>query len=147
MLAQDKRDRLLGAMVELYAEIGDGGPDAAWESEARVEPNPVLAGMLGAEDEELVAEVSAGLSRIAAAAAGLESDGWAPAASAIAGAIGGAELVMRSEIMAGRVERVPGLLPGFVYLVTLPFVAEEEAMRLSRRAVELVDGGGGDRAP
>jgi hypothetical protein len=47
-------------------------------------------------------------------------------------------MIMRSEFLRGRGSQVPDLLPGFVYLVTLPFVLEEEAMRLSQDVADLL---------
>lgn len=58
--------------------------------------------------------------------------------TAAKGALGGPEAVIRREVMAGRAERLPGLLPDFVYGAVVPFLGQEEALRLSRRAVELL---------
>jgi len=58
-----------------------------------------------------------------------------PAASA---ALGGCEAVVRRELVAGRAERLPALLPEFVYAATVPFLGQEEAMRLMRQARELL---------
>lgn len=56
------------------------------------------------------------------------------------GALGGAEAVVRREIMAGRIEQLPRLLPDFVYGAMTPFLGQEEALRLSKRARELLRG-------
>jgi AcrR family transcriptional regulator len=64
--------------------------------------------------------------------------GQIPPASASLGAFGGAEAVIRRELMAGRAERLPGLLPNLAYGATVAFLGQEEALRLSRRAQELL---------
>ena len=55
------------------------------------------------------------------------------------GVLGGAEAVVRREIVAGRSERLPALAPDFVYIATVPFLGQEEALRLTRLAVQLLD--------
>jgi AcrR family transcriptional regulator len=50
------------------------------------------------------------------------------------GALGAAEAVVRREIVAGRYERLPALAPDFVYVATVPFLGQEEAVRLARAA-------------
>lgn len=60
----------------------------------------------------------------------------APARAARA-ALGGAEAVVRREVAAGRAELLPGLLPDFVYAATVPFLGQEEALRLARQGQEL----------
>jgi AcrR family transcriptional regulator len=61
----------------------------------------------------------------------------APAGAARA-ALGGAEAVIRRELAAGRDQRLQRLLPDFVYTALVPFVGQEEALRQSRVAAELV---------
>lgn len=53
-------------------------------------------------------------------------------------ALGGAEAVVRREIAAGRTESLPHFLPDFVYAATVPFLGQEEALRLARRGQELL---------
>jgi hypothetical protein len=55
-------------------------------------------------------------------------------------AIGGAEAVVRREIVAGRLEQLPRHLPDFVYAATVPFLGQEEALRLARRGRALLAG-------
>ena len=47
-------------------------------------------------------------------------------------------MVTRGEIIAGRTERLPQLLVDFGYLVTLPYLGDAEARRVSQRARELM---------
>jgi hypothetical protein len=61
--------------------------------------------------------------------------------------VGGAEAVIRREIVAGRREELPRLLPDFIYGATVGFLGQEEgflgqeeAMRLSRQGRELLSG-------
>ncbi|HET7443038.1 MAG TPA: hypothetical protein VFJ57_00110 [Solirubrobacterales bacterium] len=56
------------------------------------------------------------------------------------GALGAAEAVVRREVAAGRAAELPRLLPDFVYAATVPFLGQEEALRLVRRARELLAG-------
>jgi AcrR family transcriptional regulator len=50
--------------------------------------------------------------------------------------LGGAEAVIRREIAAGQFERLPKLLPDFIYGALVPFVGQAEALRISRLAPE-----------
>ncbi len=147
MLARDQRERALAAVVALYAGDGEGGSILGLEAEMRGLPRAAFAGMLAPEEEALVAAVNEALQRIVSAV-GSRSAQPPPPRSAIIGALGGAELVMRAEIASGRGGRVTALVPGFAYLATLPYLGRAEALRLSQRAGELLgvegpDGGGG----
>ena len=59
-------------------------------------------------------------------------------ASAARAALGGAEAVVRREIVSGRIESLPRRLPDFAYAATVPFLGQEEALRLARRGRELL---------
>jgi AcrR family transcriptional regulator len=61
-------------------------------------------------------------------------------ASTARGSLGAAEAVVRREIVAGRTDQLPRLLPDFIYGATVPFLGQEEALRLARRARELLRG-------
>lgn len=146
MLARDERGRALAAVVALYAEDGEGETDPSLAAEMRNLPRAAFAGMLSAEEEALVAAVNEALQRIVSAVVSRSAQP-PPPRSAIIGALGGAELLMRSEIASGRRDRVMALIPGFAYLATLPYLGRAEALRLSQRAAELLgaeslDGGG-----
>ena len=95
-----------------------------------------LAGFLGPEDEELVIAMSRALAKLAEAV-GMD----APEKlgdSGVGAALEGAELVMRGELAVGGAARLPDLVPGFVFLVTLPIVEQDEALELSLRTSEIV---------
>jgi AcrR family transcriptional regulator len=66
------------------------------------------------------------------------SAGEGQPASAASGALGAAEALVRREIVAGRTERLPRLLPDLVYAATVPFVGPKEALGLARRARTLL---------
>jgi AcrR family transcriptional regulator len=59
-----------------------------------------------------------------------------PAYAAL-GVLGGAQALVRREVAAGRVERLPRILPDCVYIATVPFLGQKVALQLSRQAQEL----------
>jgi AcrR family transcriptional regulator len=59
--------------------------------------------------------------------------------SAARAAVGGAEALIRREIVSGRIERLPELLPDITYGVLVPFLGQEDALRYTRLARELLD--------
>jgi AcrR family transcriptional regulator len=61
-----------------------------------------------------------------------------PACTAL-GVLGGAQAIIRRELAAGRAERLPRLLPDCVYIATVPFLGQEEALRLTRQAEQLLN--------
>lgn len=63
-----------------------------------------------------------------------------PPSCAARAAIGGGEALVRREIAAGRAEQLPAVLPDLVYAGVVPFLGQEEALRLSRRGRELLRG-------
>jgi AcrR family transcriptional regulator len=63
-------------------------------------------------------------------------------ASATRGAIGGAELLVRRELIAGRAENLPQLLPDIIYGTVVPFLDQQEALRYRELAKELIKDGG-----
>jgi hypothetical protein len=97
-----------------------------------------MAGLLSPEEESLVEAVRQGLAKLAAA---VEKDRpqRAGGEGAVGAALDGVEMVMRGELVIGKAERLPDLMPSFVFLVTLPIVDQDEALQLSRRAAELVE--------
>lgn len=54
-------------------------------------------------------------------------------------AIGGAALLIRRELIAGRADRLPELLPDIIYGTVVPFLPQQEALRYSDLARELID--------
>lgn len=64
--------------------------------------------------------------------------GYRPPAAAARAALGGAEAVVRRELVAGRGGGLRRLLPDFVYAALVPFVGQREALRQSRLARQLI---------
>jgi AcrR family transcriptional regulator len=57
--------------------------------------------------------------------------------TAIRGAIGGAETLIRRELLAGRPERLPELLPDIIYGMLVPYLGQQEALRYAELSREL----------
>lgn len=55
-------------------------------------------------------------------------------------ALGGAEAVVRRELVAGRAERLPQLLPDLIYAATVPLLGTEEASGLAAKGAEMLRG-------
>ncbi|HTR74528.1 MAG TPA: hypothetical protein VMH33_04630 [Solirubrobacterales bacterium] len=66
--------------------------------------------------------------------------GPAPA-SATRGALGGAELLIRRELIAGRAEQLPRLLPDITYGTVVPFLDQREALGFAELAREMIRDG------
>jgi hypothetical protein len=141
MAARDERERLLGALAELQAELC---PDGDLASTPITVPTARPGSLLEREEEALVAELGRGLAKLAAAAATARPPWVSLPESVTIGSVGGAEWVMRSAIEEGERERLETLLPDFVYLVTSPYLEQGEALRLSRRTRELLGAGSAD---
>jgi hypothetical protein len=141
VLAGDDRERVLQVALKLDTELGLAVPDAAWKPppEAALPRREAFAEMMGADDEHLVREIRDALTRVAAAVSFASGNSRPPNPGAVYSAINGAEIVMRGEIVSGRAELVPELIPGFVFLATLPVVGQAEALRLSDRTAELLE--------
>lgn len=60
-----------------------------------------------------------------------------PAAAAL-GVLGGAQAIVRREIVTGRGAELPRVLPDCVYIATVPFLGQREALRLTRQAKALL---------
>src|SRR5258708_2547776 len=106
---------LLEALGRLCSEVGRAplGPEVRLNAQARRAANPSLPALSPA-DEQLVAELTAELGRLADLPAAEATD--APAMVAWA-ALDGAEYVTRTEISKGNASRLPELLPDLAYFV------------------------------
>ncbi len=56
-------------------------------------------------------------------------------------ALAAAESLIVGQILAGNTERLPELLPDIVYITTVPYLGQDEALRQSREAEKLVQSG------
>lgn len=132
--AGDPCEVLLGVADRLCAELGC--PEDGEEAPGAQSPfggEREMAGVLGRQEDLLIAQVRRRLAQVAAAlGAGPEPD------SAVGAALDGSEMVMRGELTSGNRDRLPSLMPSFVLLVALPLVEQDQALALSRRASELV---------
>lgn len=63
--------------------------------------------------------------------------GVAPA-TATRGALGGAELLVRRELIAGRADHLPELLPDITYGTVVPFLDQHEALGYAELARDLI---------
>jgi AcrR family transcriptional regulator len=61
--------------------------------------------------------------------------------TAARGALGGGEALVRRELLAGRAERLPALLPDIIYGLLVPFLDQKEALRYAEMARELLNDG------
>jgi hypothetical protein len=138
MEAGEEREALTRFADRLCAELGysEGEPVAV------PTPATALGEPLDPEEEQLIAAVSQILARIAAAVGAGDSEGIAD--TAIRALLGGAEVVMRSELIKGRPIQLTELIPSFVFLVTLPLVDHDEAQALAERASVLLEQALGD---
>ena len=105
MLALKERERLLGTLVDVYAEQGYEASEVDWSGAGGAIFAGAFAEMLSAEEEAVVAAINETLAKIAAAVSGARhgsSESTATPPSSIVAALGGAEMVTRSEILAGR---------------------------------------------
>lgn len=139
MRAGDQREALLRVADRLCAELGYA--DSEEEVDGARSPLGGSGGgvgeVLSPEDESLVATVRRALAKVAVAAGAARPEADR---SAVSAALDGAELVMRGELARGNATQLRALMPSFVFLVTLPVVEQDEALELSRRTSELIDG-------
>ncbi len=61
-----------------------------------------------------------------------------PACAAL-GVLGGAQAIVRREIVCGRAADLPRILPDCVYIATVPFLGQREALQLTRQARALIE--------
>jgi hypothetical protein len=139
VLAGGDREALPGVADQLSVELGYvEGEDLADAHSMLRGGDGTKTAILNSEDELLVTGVRRGLAKIAVALSGGDSDD--PAANAVGAALDGAEMVMRGELVRGKAEQLPALMPSFVFLVALTVADQDRALELSRRAEELLVG-------
>lgn len=135
MAAGSEREVLAEVGDRLCAELGYTGGAVVEETEATSSNAAIYARVLSPADERLVAAARQSLGQIAAAVSELRP----PVLSETVrrALLDGAELMMRGELAAGK--PISPLMPSFVYLIALPSVTRDEALKLSRRTAELLD--------
>ncbi len=115
-------------LLELFAERPHMGSLALTDSRQRM-PRAAFERYKGG-----FAVLIAMLDRLRAdGAAGAE----APPNAARAG-LGGAEALIRQEMARGRAAQLPRLLPDLIYSAVVPFLGQDEALRLTRQARRLL---------
>ena len=135
-----EREALLRIADQLCAELGFPGADKAascFRSFFAEGTAGLMLVNLSPEDESLVAAIRRGLASVAAAVSAARSKNmleWK-----VGAVLEATELVMRGELARGNVEQLPALMPSFVFLVVLPIVEQDEALKLSRMTAELIE--------
>lgn len=129
-------ESLLRGVEAIYADLAEPGPDD--------EPLPAdiddCGHPLDPEAEAQVEAVLRTLWRIGRAAR--RNAILVPPTNALGGALGGANLLMRSDLIVGPAPRIAARLPAFVYLTTLIFLDRPEAERRSLEVEALVEAEG-----
>lgn len=139
MAAGDEHQRaaLLAVADRLAAELGNpAAEDLPDLGDWLVSGGGATVGILSSEDEELVSGMRRSLAQVAAALAADSGDGLGIAVGA---ALDGAEAVIRGELLLGNADRLPAMIPGFVFVVVLPVVDQDRALELSRRTARIVE--------
>jgi len=128
---------LLEVADQLCAELAFVQREEVPGARSALNERGALGQTLSPQDRSLVMGVREGLARIvAAASAGAAKH---PDMNAVQIALDGAESVVRGELVSGNEDRLPRLMPSFVFLVALPAVGQDRALALSRRASELIE--------
>lgn len=123
---------------QLSVELGYAEGEELPSAHSTLGGEGAMAGILNSEDELLVAGVRHGLAKVAAALDGEGSGGTS--GRAVGAALDGAEMVMRGELVRGKAELLPALMPSFVFMVALTVVDQDRALELSRRTSALLEG-------
>jgi hypothetical protein len=128
-------EAVLQVADELCAELGYAGTGEVAGAKSMLGLGRPMAEVLSAEDESLVTKLREALAKIAAAVGAKVED---PHAWPVWAALDGAEMTIRGELVYDNLERLPQLMPSLVFLVVLPVVDQDEALRLSQRTTELI---------
>jgi hypothetical protein len=138
VLAGGDREALLEAADQLSVELGYAEGKKLPGADSTLGGDGAMAGILNTEDELLVAGVRRGLAKVAAALGGEDLEGGT-SGRAVRAALDGAEMAMRGELVRGKAEQLPAMMPSFVLLVALTVADQDRALELSRRTEELLE--------
>jgi hypothetical protein len=130
---------LLAVIARLCEELAPSWPREATNGPGLVAPSGrrlAIANDLTPEDERLVADLRAALGRLVLT---LEPNPGERARNGALATLDAAESVMGIELLQGRLERLPRIMPSFVFLLTLQVAAQDRAIELSERAAELIE--------
>lgn len=120
--------RALLGLLQLFAERPEMGSLAMTDSRQRM-PLPAYERYAGG-----FAILHAMLDRLRADAAGHE-----PPPAAARAALGGSEALIRRELACGRAAHLPRLAPALIYSALVPFLGQEEALRIARQGRKLLE--------
>lgn len=132
---------MLRVAARLLDELPDTGHVEVTGADSSFDHVAAMTKALKADDDALVRAVRAVLATIAARLAAAAEN---PTSYSVQGALDGAEIVMRGELMTDRGDRLPRLMPSLIFLVALPIVEQDRALALSQRTAELIDEEAGD---
>jgi hypothetical protein len=136
-------EALVRVADQLCAELPAAKKHNVVEIEAALAGEPLMKGVFGVEDESLVRGLRRALVRIATALGASLEDAQL---RRVRVAIDGAEMATRGELLAGNAWHLPRLLPSFIFMVALPIVDQDLALKLSQRAAKLIDSEFGPQA-
>jgi hypothetical protein len=137
---ESQGDSLLRVLEQLLDDLPDPGAVDIPSTDSTFEGDQTRIGNLGPEDEVRVRGIRTALARIAVAL-DPRREGEPTAVRAV---LDGAETIIRGELVTGRGDRLPRLLPSLVFLVALPIVEQDRALELAHRAAVLI---GSDQGP
>ena len=163
-LFKDKEDCLRAAMelitADLTEKVGEAySPDKPWATmvgDAAAAFLEVLASKPDFARMALVEAPAAGGKSMETYAAGkrvlqgllergrtdlVDAQGVPPSAGR--SSLAAAESLVVGQILAGNTERLPELLPDVVYILTIPYLGQDEALRQSREAESSIRSGAG----
>lgn len=138
MRGEDDRGGLIRVADQLAVELGSGAAEGPPGSHSSPGDAGAIPGPLDRDDEVLATELRQSLARVAMGALGGGGPRRGPDENAVGAALDAVEMVTRAELATGNAGRLPALLPGFVFLVTLPVVDQDRALELSNRCSRLV---------
>jgi hypothetical protein len=128
-------EALIEVADQLCAELAyTGSGEIPWAQSIFGEQG-LMSGLLSPADESFVTELRMALAKVAEAL-GVRPDD--PHIGLISAALDGAEMTVRGELVSGNEDRLPRLMPGFVFMVALPIVDQDRALELSQRTTDLI---------
>jgi hypothetical protein len=129
-------EHLVAVVRELCDELGSAPGEDATDEERKLASSSELWKRLGGGEDGLAPRLRSELGRLAAIAIAI---GDGEGSRAVRASLDGAELVIRGEIAARRLETLESHLPGITFTIALPALGRERALALSQRAAELLD--------
>lgn len=135
--------RLLEDLNHLGGQLGDGGATGLPPEAEPFEGWPPIS-MPTREDHDLLVALRVAFARIAHAHSPQGQS--AEVDRSVRAALDGAQLTVRSEILAGQGDRVRELIPGLLYLTVMPAGGRALARHVAAQAAHQLDCGGWQRS-